>query len=261
MKRYLVYITAIFALLIGVFAVYKITHADITGSALKLWLTMDSNYISGTTVTDTSGNANTGTSSGSPTASAGVLGQALTFASTSLQYVEVADNANIHMSNALTISLWFRTTSTGSDVGLIRKDTFSGSRFFWGIVMNGACGAAIVAGQIQLQYFGPPGTCQRVNSISTSLNNGKWHHAVGVVNGTTETLYVDGVFQGNSTITITQGSPLGVLDVGAEPPISGFGRAGYFDGTIDDFRLYNTAISTSTAATLYYMGISQHSND
>ncbi len=258
MRKLSIYLTATILLLVGVLAVHKIASADIFGSNLVLWLTMDSKYVSGTTITDNSGTGNTGTSSGSPTMVGGVMGQAFTFASTSLQYIEVADATSIHMATALTISMWFKTTSTGSDVGLVRKDTFSGSRFFWGIVMNGSCGAAIVPGQIQFQYFSNGGFCKSANSISTTLNNGKWHFVSAVVNGTTESLYVDGVFQGNSTITATTGTPLGVLDIGAEPPISGFGRAGYFDGTIDDFRLFNSSLSTSSVQAIYYQGISQH---
>jgi hypothetical protein len=94
------------------------------------------------------------------------------------------------------------------------------------------------------------------------LNNGQWHHIVAVLDATTGIqatnvkFYVDGVLQSaitcsvgsiSTTINSNSGLPIRVgLDV---PPSSGGVR--YFKGDLDDFYMYNRAITPAEVLQLY----------
>ena len=216
--------------------------------------TFDGPSISGTTVKDVSGSGNNGTMVNGPTPVAGVLGQALSFNGTS-QYVSVPDSSSLRLSTALAMALWFRTTSNGSDIGFIRKDTLSGARYLYGIQMNGvsngACSTHYSGGIVAAQYYN--GTCFEAPS-TLDLNDGKWHQAVMTISGTTLTLYVDGKFQSSTTITGIQGAPTGATGIGADPANSSSGVMGYLSGSIDDVRIYNRALSASEVKQLYNLG-------
>ena len=76
-----------------------------------------------------------------------------------------------------------------------------------------------------------------------------WHHIVGTYNSPTNTLsiYIDGV-PGTPVTFTTSESSVSALTLGAGP-----GQDGYFNGTLDDFRIYNRALSASEVKQLYLL--------
>ena len=74
-------------------------------------------------------------------------------------------------------------------------------------------------------------------SSSSSVNDGKWHHVAGVVNGTNMSLYVDGVLEAtrNDAIAINNSSYPVMIGENAQAT----GR--HFDGQIDEVRIWNIA--------------------
>ena len=84
-------------------------------------------------------------------------------------------------------------------------------------------------------------------SGGTTLSTGQWYHAVNTYDGTTNKLYLNGVFDGSAVSTATADS--GVLSIGY---LSGFVR--YFNGLIDEVRVYNRALSANEVKQLYNIG-------
>jgi len=209
-----------------------------------------------TVLNDSSGNTNTGTitigASGTQTSTSqywrgGKIGGAVNFDGTD-DYVSVADSASLQLTNALTVSAWFKSQDTTANRGIIRKDTETGTRYLYGLSLN-ATGSA---NKLTAQYYN--GANFAVAS-SGSVNDGLWHFGLMTISGTTLTLYVDGVSQGTATITGTQGAPTGELDIGANPPYVGpNAREGFLTGMIDDVRIFNYARTGAQVAWDYNRG-------
>jgi len=109
---------------------------------------------------------------------------------------------------------------------------------------------------------------QSVTTTATFLNN-KWYHVVGVINYATDsiTVYVDGVIQ----LTTVSAPPSGVINFTASvtsdvnPSYAALGMSGsppggeFFNGKIDDVRVYKSALSSAQIQQLYAEGLGEHS--
>ncbi|TSC88001.1 MAG: hypothetical protein G01um10145_950 [Microgenomates group bacterium Gr01-1014_5] len=198
----------------------------------------------GTNAQDSSPNNLDGTTSGATwqTEDQCISGKCLYFDGTA-GYVSVANSTTLQSATALTMSAWFKSQDTTANRGIIRKDTTSGTRYLYGLVLN------TTANKLTAQYNN--GADFAVTS-SGNVNDGLWHHAVMTISGTTLTLYIDGVSQGTSTITGTQGQPNGELDIGALPPYVGpIAREGFLKGFIDEVKVYNFALTAAQVKTNY----------
>ena len=86
---------------------------------------------------------------------------------------------------------------------------------------------------------------------STDISDDKWHHLVGVRNGTTLRLYVDGVQvnTGNdaSFDDLTTGR---VVAIGGDENFGGASR-NFWNGSIDEVRIYNTSLTATEIYSLY----------
>jgi len=79
------------------------------------------------------------------------------------------------------------------------------------------------------------------------VNDGKWHHVVGVYDGTRGCLYLDGELDVSASAT-------GSIDTNSEPVYIGANsdKSGRFwDGLIDDVRIYNYALSEAEVKEVY----------
>lgn len=229
------------------FASYHYAKADIYGSNLVLWYTLDSNNISGTSVTDLSGNSNTGTLTGSPVVGAGQIGQALTFTSTA-NYIDVPASASLNSAGgAITMCAWvyFKGNTAFGFQGIMAKR--NGSGYDYGINLSPAVGA------FQVYTSGASGV-QNFSTYTLAVN--KWTHICGVISAAPTALYSNGTLFG------TLGSGGGIDHIGANLHLanSDDGHAEFFNGTEDDIRIYNTALSAAQIRAIYYWGVSQHMN-
>jgi uncharacterized protein len=90
----------------------------------------------------------------------------------------------------------------------------------------------------------------------TALPVGAWTHVVGTYDGTTMSLYVNGLKVGsNSTVTFGY-----TLSDGPSQRIGIAPGSGFWDGRIDDVRLYNRALSAAEVMQLYQGGTATHQN-
>ncbi|MCJ7816994.1 MAG: LamG domain-containing protein, partial [Candidatus Aenigmarchaeota archaeon] len=89
-----------------------------------------------------------------------------------------------------------------------------------------------------------------------------WHHLAGVFDSQTNTLkmYVDGVQDGSAQTTsgtlLTSTQP---VSIGSAEP--NYVSTEYFNGTIDDVRIYNRALNASEIQALYHSGSCIHRSD
>jgi hypothetical protein len=244
-------------------------HAD---AVLIAHWTMDSAHISGTTVNDIVGGLN-GTAMNGPTGAAGVLGEAIVLAggdnNSNSQYINLA--AHVGTIGALTqgtIAAWVRPdpylpTTPVHDVYSIFT------------VSNGSVGTGetrfyvdntATANRGKLVYGRRSATANAAvdgslfSASSANLFDGNWHHVAATVDGSgLLTLYIDGVNEGNSgadtigflNIISANSAAIGRNRDNTAPatPLESAGQW-FYDGAIDDVRLYSHALTGAEIAAL-----------
>ena len=93
------------------------------------------------------------------------------------------------------------------------------------------------------------GAEQQLNS-SLSLGTGEWRHVAVTLSGTAATLYIDGVSAGTNNNMSFKPSGLGITDknyIGR----SQFSADPYLNAAVDEFRIYNRALTASEINTVY----------
>lgn len=212
--------------------------ASSTYGSQNVW---DSNYIGvyhladGTTLalTDSTASANTLTNHNVVTAAAGKIdgGGAMNANSSWLvaPYLAAMDSA------AVTFSVWVKSSNTGNIQDILRRDQGSGNRNF---LMRFDTGNTITLGAIWggNSFFGTAGT----------YVDGVFHLVVGVINGGSITLYVDGSSQGSGSVTGNQPVSSRPLYIGQ---YEGVGEG--LTGSVDEIRYSKTNRSSTWIATEY----------
>ena len=191
---------------------------------------------------DVSGKDRDGINHGSVWTSGGYDGGAADFDGID-DYIEIEDYNGVLGRGVRTCSAWIKTSSTGGgDIMGWGNDLDTGSK--WRFCMT--------SGYLRIQVANG-----NLNTTYMSLNNNNWHH-VAVVWPETDSmpaiedlrLYVDGVLVTNTTATnpenlIKTGSDntvlIGAYSYNGSPP-------NYFDGSIDDVRIYSRALSEAEIA-------------
>ncbi|MEQ8465757.1 CHAT domain-containing protein [Coleofasciculus sp. E1-EBD-02] len=88
---------------------------------------------------------------------------------------------------------------------------------------------------------------------TVSLNDGEFHHVAFIKEGSTLSLYVDGILQDTNTDMTNRptqnNSPLFLARRGSNSPVDNF-----FTGSIDEVAIYNSALSPSEVAAQYTTG-------
>jgi hypothetical protein len=206
-----------------------------SGTDLIAWYKFDGN------ANDSSGYGKNATLYGSPTFVTGKSGNAVNLSGSS-QYVGMPSGIVSGLNN-FTVATWVKITTlstwsrifdfgTGTTVNMfLTPQSGSGVRF--AITTNGN------------------GSEQRINGTA-ALSTGTWVHVAVTLSGNTGTLYVNGAVVGTNTNMTLRPSSLGTTGNNY------IGRSQYADpylnGQIDNFRIYNRALSASEISSLYSSG-------
>jgi len=189
---------------------------------------------------DTTGNYN-GTAS-NVTYASGYINNAAVFNGSSSVF-----DTNLSVPTNWTVSLWLKRTPNGYFGGTTNSSVRSGVYFY-----------ANSNGKIQVNNRNSSGG--NIDSLSTStglVTEGNWHHIAITFDSTSgtglTTVYIDGVNEGT-----LDGTPTHSTDFK-------FGRSGdyaveYFNGSIDQIRIFNKSLSADDVATLYAETSSTASN-
>jgi hypothetical protein len=208
---------------------------DITnGELAALWL--DGN------TADQSGNGNNGTAVGSPAYTAGKNGNAnhaIKLNGTS-QYITIGTVGGFanFTGGSYSFSMWINSPT------LMNTALFSSGR---GINFNGYFANAGLTG-INF-YSSQPGT-HKQTTVATALATNTWYFIVFVCNGTTMSIYLNGVVQSTTgsyappATSTANGFQLGRYESGTY----------FWPGAIDDFRVYNRALSSGEVSTMFANG-------
>ena len=224
---------------------------NVNTSGLGGWWKFDET--SGTSAADASGGGNNGTLVNTPTWVAGKINNALELASAFSQRVTVPYNASFNV-NSFTVSAWFYNSDTSGTYGIFGTRTGGDNTFDLKIQSQ--------TNGINFQADLGNGTTW----LSTSLNVGSlgtatcprnaWNHVAYAIDNVAQKvyIYINSVLYPPSPYTIS-GTPL--LMKSGQTMTIGLDTAGgaYFNGKLDDVRVYNRALSAGEIADIYNMGI------
>lgn len=192
---------------------------------------------------DSSGQANHGTQSGGVKIDRGVKGRACGFDGVD-SLINISDTNNLDM-NRTTVCAWVnRAGGTGEQ--LIASKGFYGD----GATSTYAWTLYIYAGGSDIRFYTDTNVVNYSNfgtNFATNFAFGTWHHLCGTYNGTHSQVYFDGV-SGTA-----KEDPNGLV-VNNKPVIIGSRvtvGAYYFNGSIDEVRIYNRSLSATEVAELY----------
>ena len=217
----------------------------LTNGLVGLW-SFDGPDISGTTAYDRSGNANNGTLTGSPSLIAGRIGQGMSFDGVN-DYANITSADSIKFTSTFSASAWINPDSitvTEKFSGIVGKGGY-GLNSGWELVLNrDNTGAAAI---------GTLGFVVKQTDVYTStvLSVGRWYHVVVTFDGSTKRIYLNGVLD-NSEAGGSFTADDQLVYIGVRNPAEY--HFGYFEGDMDDVRIYNRALSTSEIQMLYNIG-------
>jgi hypothetical protein len=175
----------------------------------------------------------------------GKIGEALRFNSSTAQDVSIGTapaSLVFAYNQPFSISLWAKPAATVGSGIFDRLVTIAAS--------SGNFEYFIMANNSSFSFnLGKNGTGD--NSVTGStFTVGKWYHLVGVYNGSTMNFYINGTSVGTAAYTFgALSSPNGLFSIGGAGSSSNT-----FNGSIDDVRVYNTALSAQQIAQLYALG-------
>jgi hypothetical protein len=191
---------------------------------------------SGTTASDSSGSNYTGTLVGSPTWVTGKMGNAISFNGTN-SYVDFSNILSL-VGSDLSLSVWVKPTAVTDYMSFIDKLANNGNYRLLGYA-NGVVEYGIRDAANGYDY---------IDSAAGVLQAGQWTHiaVVHTSSNNTATLYINGVAAGTKTFSLTRN------DAGV-PLRAGYttNNGVYYNGAIDDMRIYNRALSASEVQGVY----------
>ena len=207
---------------------------------------------SGTTLADKSGNGNNGTLTGSYSFGEGKVGNALTLTSSGSGYVAMPSGVLTALSSAtaMTIATWVNITSTVQwqrifDIGFSANKTTNPMGDTTNHYMNlvPADGFGNTAFSITTS-----GSNNQSSVSGSGVPTNTWTHVALVLGGGNGVLYINGAVAGTNTIS-EKPSDLGTLGY-AYIGKSWFTADPYLNGQIDEFRIYNRALSAAEVQAL-----------
>src|SRR6266850_6648920 len=195
---------------------------------------------SGGTVADSSGNNLTGTIVGATWTTGGRYGNALSFNGTS-SYVDLGNPAALQLTGSITLEAWVNAAANPADDGqIVAKSNGSAGWQFKTSPDTGphTFGLAVSGNSSSVT--------QRYSTTVRSLNT--WYHVAGVYNATTGTMdiYVNGTL--NDGI-LSGAIPNAQFNQNVNVNIGRRTGGYYFNGIIDELRIYNRALSQAEIQT------------
>ena len=224
---------------------------NIKASLLNFPLNMISYWslddIGSTTYTDRLGTNNL-TCTNCPSSFTGMNDNSLLFVGTNQLIAANNFSINNNLSGNFTVECWIQTTQTGvNNKVFIGKQTASPS---WWLGLNSADGLA------KFSVRSHSGDRKLVSSTSI-INDGFWHHIVGVKDHYNKVLriYVDGVLE-NQIATNFTGNFSGVTDLSIGAYINDY----FIEGSLDEMTIYDKALSQSEIEYNYNRGLKGQDN-
>lgn len=151
------------------------------------------------------------------------------FESADTEYLSIADNATLSLTGSLTLEAWIKPESVSAGTyNIISK--WDGANESYRIMQN--------ADEIRLEINA---SGNYVETVAANLTASSWYHVAGIYNASAATakLFINGALTATTTtgtIPTSIGDDAGVFHIGAEDSTGG--ASGYYDGVIDEARVY-----------------------
>lgn len=212
----------------------KTSDPSIAGGLVGWWK-MDE--AGGNTFYDSSGNNNTGTGISEPTFAQGTFGKAVNF-TTSYQGINIPDSP-LFGSSYFTASAWIKPITLGSNAAIINRRN------------AGNVGGFTIEspGQYLRCYAYISGSYKYIDTPTLLLN--VWQYYACSYDGTNLKAYVNGINVGTTAISGTMNNPASaIVRIGQNST----NFAVTFNGSIDNVKLYNRALSNAEVTSDYNQG-------
>jgi hypothetical protein len=189
---------------------------------------------------DTSGNNNHGTITGATltTDRFGVANRAYSFNGSS-DFIQI--NKGVQLTQNYTVSAWINThaVSTNWQTVIGKYETNLFGPYWFGLHLD----------RVNMWISSGFGTNVSFDADAIIPTN-KWIHVVWIGRGTTGVIYINGIKNGTRTIPLmTQNNDL--VTIGKQVLWSGTDSYCWFNGKLDDIRLYTRALTDCEVADLY----------
>lgn len=203
----------------------------------------------GTSAGDSSGNNNTGTLSGNAAYKSGKNGKGLSLDGSG-DYVTVADATSLDLTTAFTIEAWVKPSALGSYQVIVSKHYGTGNNRSYILYIDSSNNV-----QVKIDSDGIFGSSYFFTATpNTAFVANNWYHIVAVWNAAgSDAIYINGI---SHALTTSGTKPATAYSGGADFEIGADenGTGGYFNGKIDNVRVFNYARTSSQAAWDYNRG-------
>ena len=216
---------------------------DVTSGLVGRW-TFDEG--AGTVAANTSPDSTVGSGAlvhGPAWTAPGYVGAAcLGFTPSALTYVNIPSTADLNVTAAITLSVWIKPAGWNGNSRIMEKGgdpagTPGGADPQYTLLSSGSTALNLTLGGVGTVSAAMPGT-------------GAWHHVAATWDGATMKIYIDNVLAGSQAATGAIGTTTLPLIIGNKSTVS-TNTANVFNGSIDDARVYNRALSASEVTTVY----------
>jgi hypothetical protein len=185
----------------------------------------------GTSVADKSGNGNTGTVTGSssPRWVSGKFGSAIDFPPNATGWTTItpANESNFDITTSITVEAWIKS---------------NGFEDAWEAIVTKGDSAWRISRYNTTNFIGfsTTGLTNVDLSGTVNVNDGAWHHVVGVYDGANKYIYIDGELDISTAATGSISTNNHAVNIGENAEVG----SRNFNGIIDDVKVYNYARSS-----------------
>jgi hypothetical protein len=167
------------------------------------------------------------------------FGQAATFNGSS-SYIALSGNPINGLSN-ISISFWIKPDDVSSDQYITTFVNSDGGWNGFGIRISSSAKIQIVRAN--------SGTVTTSENSTASLSTGSWKHIVVTSSQSELKIYIDGVLDSTHSISGFTTNNTGEYNIGALKNAGSYSQ--FYDGVLDEVRVFNKVISSQDVSTLY----------
>lgn len=181
----------------------------------------------------------------------GPIGRAVKFGGVNNKgYVEIAQNDSLRLNNEVTVSYWLRMDSHYGEFNDDNNFVAKGNHAVFVKGNEGSMSSYIYtnSGTADLWYQKTP--AKRI-SATNPFTVGIWVHVAFTISPTTLKGYINGQVVSNTNLT----TPVNLTSSNTGAMYIGWMNSSWYalNGSVDDFRMYNKALSDSEISTLYHL--------
>lgn len=189
-----------------------------------------------TVLVDSSNYGNNANITGSFSREIGRRGYSQIFTGTT-NYALVPNSSSLNITNTITLAAWIKPNANTTQDVLNKK--INGTTNGYELTLSAQ--TAVVSQKVFVRFNQvTSGDTYRVNSTTTYPTDGTWIHIAATYDGTTIRLYVNGTLENSMAASISIASNTLPLGLGAQSD-----GTREFSGSVDDARVYNTALTQS----------------